>query len=151
MPPHLSRRSSEEIRLARQRGTRDWKDIEQLRVQGFRSLAAATTGARSTSSLPPWGTGSRPTVKDLGDLAVKRKLELVGKSTAQILLTTEKESEKLRAQTEEECAELWESVMTAGAGRMGVGASAHVVRQWVIACSVANSRFGAWSVAGGAV
>jgi exonuclease III len=30
-------------------------------------------------------------------------------------------------------------------------ASAHVVRQWVIACSVANSRFGAWSVAGGAV
>ena len=39
-------------------------------------------------------------------MAVMRKLELAGKSTAQILLTTEKESEQMRLQTEEDCAEL---------------------------------------------
>jgi hypothetical protein len=44
--------------------------------------------------------------QDLGDLAVKRKLELVGMSTAHILLATEKESKELRAKAEKECAEL---------------------------------------------
>ena len=44
--------------------------------------------------------------KDLGGMAVKRKFELAGKSTAQILLTTENESEQMLRQTEEECADL---------------------------------------------
>jgi cell division septum initiation protein DivIVA len=39
-------------------------------------------------------------------MAVKRKFELAGKSTAQILLTTENESEQMLRQTEEECADL---------------------------------------------
>jgi DivIVA domain-containing protein len=43
---------------------------------------------------------------DIGQVAVTRKLELVGKSTAHILLTTEQESQQLRRQTEADCAEL---------------------------------------------
>ncbi|HEY7621908.1 MAG TPA: DivIVA domain-containing protein [Solirubrobacteraceae bacterium] len=43
---------------------------------------------------------------DIGHPAVKRKLELVGKSTAHILLTAEQEAEELRRLTETECAEL---------------------------------------------
>ena len=39
-------------------------------------------------------------------MAVKRKFELAGKSTAQILLTTENESEQMLRQMEEECADL---------------------------------------------
>jgi DivIVA domain-containing protein len=44
--------------------------------------------------------------EDIGQVAVTRKLELVGKSTAHILLTTEQEAQELRRQTEEDCAEL---------------------------------------------
>jgi DivIVA domain-containing protein len=85
----------------------DWKDIERLRVQGF------TVGRRGydcrevdkfLEALVDWI--ETDAAQDLGDLAVKRKLELVGKSTAHILLTTEKESGELRAQAEQECAEL---------------------------------------------
>jgi DivIVA domain-containing protein len=83
-----------------------WKDIEQLRVQGF-TVAGRGYDRREVdkflAALGDWIETDAAT--DLGDLALKRKLELVGKSTAQILLTTEKESEQLRAQTEE-CAEL---------------------------------------------
>jgi DivIVA domain-containing protein len=43
---------------------------------------------------------------DIGQVAVTRKLELVGKSTAHILLTTEQEAQELRRQTEEDCAQL---------------------------------------------
>jgi len=43
---------------------------------------------------------------DIGDLAVRRKIELIGKSTAHILETAEQESEELRRLTETECAEL---------------------------------------------
>jgi DivIVA domain-containing protein len=42
----------------------------------------------------------------IGQVAVTRKLELVGKSTAHILLTTEQESQELRRQTSEDCAQL---------------------------------------------
>jgi DivIVA domain-containing protein len=85
----------------------DWNDIERLRVQGF---AVARRGYdrrevdKFLAALGDWI--ETDAARDLGDQAVKRKLELVGKSTAQILLATEKESEELRAQTEEECAEL---------------------------------------------
>jgi DivIVA domain-containing protein len=44
--------------------------------------------------------------QDIGQVAVTRKLELVGKSTAHILLTTEQESQELKRQTEEDCAQL---------------------------------------------
>jgi hypothetical protein len=45
-------------------------------------------------------------VDDLGGFAVKHKLELVGKSTAQILLKAEEEAERLRRATDEEIAQL---------------------------------------------
>jgi DivIVA domain-containing protein len=85
----------------------DLERIERLRVQGF---TAARRGYdrhevdRFLAALVEWIETDAG--RELGDVAVKRKLELVGKSTAQILLTTEKESEQLRAQTEEECAML---------------------------------------------
>jgi DivIVA domain-containing protein len=85
----------------------DWKDIEHLRVQGF-TVARRGYDRREVdkflAALLDWI--ATDAAKDLGDLAVNRKLELVGKSTARILLTTEQESKELRAQTEEECAEL---------------------------------------------
>jgi cell division septum initiation protein DivIVA len=85
----------------------DWNDIERLRVEGF-TVARRGYDRREVdkfvAALGDWI--ETDAAKDLGDVAVKRKLELVGKSTAQILLATEKESEELRAQTEEECAEL---------------------------------------------
>jgi cell division septum initiation protein DivIVA len=85
----------------------DSRDIERLRAPGF------TIGRRGyerrevdnfLSTLADWL--ETDAAKELGEVAVKRKLELVGKSTAHILLTTEKESEQLRRRTEEECAEL---------------------------------------------
>jgi hypothetical protein len=85
----------------------DWREIEHLRVDGF-PLARRGYDRRDVdkflAALVDWI--QTDAAKDLGDLTVKRKLELVGKSTAQILLATEKESEELRAQTEGECAEL---------------------------------------------
>jgi DivIVA domain-containing protein len=85
----------------------DWNDIERLRVQGF-TVARRGYDRREVdkflAALGDWI--ETDAARDLGDVAVKRKLELVGKSTAQILLATEKESEELRAQTEEECTEL---------------------------------------------
>jgi len=57
--------------------------------------------------------------QDIGQVAVTRKLELVGKSTAHILLTTEQEAQELRRQTEEDCAQL----------RAQAEADAHEVRE----------------------
>jgi cell division septum initiation protein DivIVA len=85
----------------------DWNEIERLRVEGF-TVARRGYDRREVdnfvAALGDWI--ETDAARDLGDQAVKRKLELVGKSTAQILLATEKESEELRAQTEEECAKL---------------------------------------------
>jgi DivIVA domain-containing protein len=85
----------------------DPEDIRRLRVQGF-TVARRGYDRREVDrfldALLDWI--DTDAAKDLGDEAVKRKLELVGKSTAQILLATEKESEELRGQAEEECAEL---------------------------------------------
>jgi DivIVA domain-containing protein len=85
----------------------DLEDIHRLRGQGFTVTRRGYDHRevdRFLDSLVEWV--ETDAAKELGDQAVKRKLELVGKSTAQILLTTEKESEQLRSQTEEECAEL---------------------------------------------
>lgn len=83
------------------------EDIHRVRGQGFTVTRRGYDHRevdRFLDSLLEWV--ETDAAKELGDQAVKRKLELVGKSTAQILLTTEKESEQLRSQTEEECAEL---------------------------------------------
>jgi DivIVA domain-containing protein len=85
----------------------DLEDIGRLRVQGFTVTRRGYDRRevdRFLDALMEWIETDAP--KDLGDQAVKRKLELVGKSTAHILLTTEKESGELRSQTEQECAEL---------------------------------------------
>ena len=85
----------------------DLEDIRRLRVQGFTVTRRGYDRRevdRFLDVLLDWI--ETDAAKDLGDHAVARKLELVGKSTAQILLTTEKESAGLRSQAEEECAEL---------------------------------------------
>jgi cell division septum initiation protein DivIVA len=85
----------------------DWKDIERLRVEGFTVVRRGYDRREVDQFVAALGDWiETDAARDLGDLAVKRKLELVGKSTAQILLATEKESEGLRAQTQDECAEL---------------------------------------------
>src|SRR5687768_12711050 len=85
----------------------DGNEIERFRVEGF-TVARRGYDRREVdkflAALGDWI--ETDAAKDLGDQVVRRKLELVGKSTAKILLTTEKESEQLRAQMEEECAEL---------------------------------------------
>jgi hypothetical protein len=85
----------------------DWKDIDRLRDPGF---TVARRGYerrevdRLLGSLVDWL--ETDAAKELGELAIKRKLEFVGKSAARILLTTEEESEQLRRLTDEECLEL---------------------------------------------
>src|ERR687897_677763 len=91
----------------RDRRTMDWNDIERLRIHGF-TVARRGYDRREVDkflgALVDWLETDAP--KDLGGMAVKRKFELAGKSTAQILLTTEKESEQMLRQAEEECADL---------------------------------------------
>ena len=85
----------------------DWDDIERLRIDGF-TVARRGYDRREVDkflgALMDWLDTDAP--KDLGGMAVRRKFELAGKSTAQILLTTENESEQMLRQTEEECADL---------------------------------------------
>jgi hypothetical protein len=85
----------------------DWKGIDRLRDPGF-TIARRGYDRREVDrllgSLVDWL--ETDAAKDLGELAVKRKLEFVGKSTARILLTTEEESEQMRHLTHEECVEL---------------------------------------------
>jgi DivIVA domain-containing protein len=88
-------------------GEMDWREIERLRVQGFAVVRRGYDRRevdKFLAALMEWM--ETDAARDLGDLAVKRKLELVGRSTSEILLTTEKKSEELRAQTEQECADL---------------------------------------------
>ena len=85
----------------------DWNEIEGLRIDGF-TIARRGYDRREVDkflgALLDWLETDAP--KDLGGMAVKRKFELAGKSTAQILLTTENESEQMLRQTEEECTDL---------------------------------------------
>jgi DivIVA domain-containing protein len=85
----------------------DWKEIDRLREPGFTEARRGYDRRevdRFLGSLVDWL--ETDAVKELGDLAVKRKLEFVGKSTARILLTTEEESEKMLGLTQEECADV---------------------------------------------
>jgi DivIVA domain-containing protein len=87
----------------------DWTHFEQLRVSGFTQVRRGYDTRevdRFLESLAEWLQTDAAT--ELGDEAVQRKLELVGKSTAHILLTTEKESQELRRRTQDEVAELRE-------------------------------------------
>jgi DivIVA domain-containing protein len=85
----------------------DRQDIERLRDPGF------TTARRGydqrevdkfLGTLVDWL--ETDAAKELGGLAVTRKLELVGKSTARILLTADEESARLLHATEDECENL---------------------------------------------
>jgi DivIVA domain-containing protein len=85
----------------------DRKDIERLRVPGFSDARRGYDRRevdRFLGQLADWLETDAPT--ELGTMAVKHKLELVGKSTAHILLTAEQESEQMRRRTQEECADL---------------------------------------------
>jgi DivIVA domain-containing protein len=85
----------------------DLERIERHRVQGFTPSRRGYDRHevdRFIADLTEWIETDAARV--LGDIAVKRKLELVGKSTSQILLATEEESEQLHAQAEQECAAL---------------------------------------------
>jgi DivIVA domain-containing protein len=85
----------------------DWQDIGRLRSPGF-TIARRGYEKREVDKfleqLVDWL--ETDAAEDIGQVAVTRKLELVGKSTAHILLTTEQESQELRRQTQEDCAEL---------------------------------------------
>jgi hypothetical protein len=85
----------------------EWKDIDRLRDPGF---TIARRGYdqhevnRLLGSLVDWLETDAAT--QLGDMTVKRKLELVGRSTTRILLTTQQEAEQIRRRTQDECEEL---------------------------------------------
>ena len=85
----------------------DWQDIARLRSPGF-TLARRGYDKHEVDKfleqLVDWL--ETDAANDIGQVAVTRKLELVGKSTAHILLTTEQESQELKRQTEADCAEL---------------------------------------------
>jgi DivIVA domain-containing protein len=85
----------------------DWQDVARLRSPGF-TLARRGYDKHEVDKfleqLVDWL--ETDAANDIGQVAVTRKLELVGKSTAHILLTTEQESQELKRQTAEDCAAL---------------------------------------------
>jgi DivIVA domain-containing protein len=85
----------------------DWKDIDRIRVPGFtlsRRGYDKHEVDRFLARLADWLETDAP--NEIGQMAVTRKLELVGKSTAHILMTTEQESAELRRSAEEDCTQL---------------------------------------------
>jgi DivIVA domain-containing protein len=85
----------------------DRHDIEHLRNPGFTTTRRGYDQRevdKFLGALVDWL--ETDAAKELGGLAVTRKLELVGKSTARILLTADEESTRLRHATEEECEKL---------------------------------------------
>jgi DivIVA domain-containing protein len=85
----------------------DWKDHDRIRGPGF---AEARRGYDKRevdtflNRLADWL--ETDAANEIGNVAVTRKLEAVGKSTAHILLTTQQEAEELRQTADEECAKL---------------------------------------------
>jgi cell division septum initiation protein DivIVA len=92
----------------------DWNDIDRLRDPGF-TVARRGYDRREVDrllgTLVDWL--ETDAAKQVGELAVKRRLEFVGKSTARILLTTEEESEQLRRLTDELRSEAEAAALTA--------------------------------------
>jgi len=81
--------------------------LEQLRVNGFTTTRRGYDTREVDRFLDELGEWlETDAANELGDQAVQRKLELVGKSTAHILLTTEKESQELKRTTQAECDEM---------------------------------------------
>jgi hypothetical protein len=85
----------------------DRNDIERLRDPGF-TIARRGYDPHEVDkllgSLVDWLETDAP--KELGDMAARRKLELVGRSITRILMTADEEAAQLRRLTEDECAEL---------------------------------------------
>ena len=85
----------------------DWKDLDRLRTPGF---AVARRGYdrhevdRFLAALVDWL--ETDAAREIGHLAVTRKLELVGKSTTHILLAAEQEAEEMLRHVEADIAEL---------------------------------------------
>jgi cell division septum initiation protein DivIVA len=83
------------------------RHIESLRAPSF-SIARRGYSQREVdnflASFADWLESDA--AEELGQVAIKHKLDLVGKSTSQILLKAEEEAEGLRRRTEEESAQL---------------------------------------------
>jgi DivIVA domain-containing protein len=87
--------------------TVDWKDLDRLRTPGFgfaRRGYDRREVDRFLAQLVDWL--ETDAAHDIGHLAVRHKLELVGKSTTHILLAAEQEAEEILRQAEVDIAEL---------------------------------------------
>ena len=85
----------------------DWKDLDRLRNPGFglgRRGYDRHEVDRFLTQLVDWL--ETDAAREIGHLAVTRKLELVGKSTTHIMLAAEQEAEELLRQAEADIAEL---------------------------------------------
>ena len=85
----------------------DWKDLDRLRNPGFglgRRGYDRHEVDRFLEQLVAWL--ETDAARDLGHVAITRKLELVGKSTTHVLLAAEQEAEELLRQAEADIAEL---------------------------------------------
>ncbi len=85
----------------------DWKDLERLRSPGFsfgRRGYDRHEVDRFLEQLVDWLETDAP--QEIGHASVTRKLDLVGKSTARILMAAEEEAEELRQQAKADIAEL---------------------------------------------
>jgi DivIVA domain-containing protein len=88
----------------------EWQNIERLRAPGFTPSRRGYDKRevdKFLEQLVDWL--ETDAANDIGHVAVTRKLELVGKSTAHILLTAEQEAQELRKLAETEIAELREA------------------------------------------
>ena len=85
----------------------DWKDLDRLRNPGFsfgRRGYDRHEVDRFLEQLVDWL--ETDAARDLGHVAITRKLELVGKSTTHIMLAAEQEAEELMRKAEADIAEL---------------------------------------------
>jgi DivIVA domain-containing protein len=85
----------------------DWKDLDRLRNPGFsfgRRGYDRHEVDRFLEQLVDWL--ETDAARDIGHIAITRKLELVGKSTTHVLLAAEQEAEELLRQAEADIAEL---------------------------------------------
>jgi DivIVA domain-containing protein len=85
----------------------DWKDLDRLRNPGFsfgRRGYDRHEVDRFLEQLVDWL--ETDAARDLGHVAITRKLELVGKSTTHIMLAAEQEAEELLRQAEADITEL---------------------------------------------
>jgi len=85
----------------------DWKDLDRLRNPGFsfgRRGYDRHEVDRFLEQLVNWL--ETDAARDLGHVAITRKLELVGKSTTHVLLAAEQEAEEMLRQAEADIAEL---------------------------------------------